>query len=139
MEIRVMKPSDYFEAMSLWSGAAGVGISPDDSEENIKLYLERNPNTSYVAVENNKIIGAIMAGHDGYRGFIHHTAVLEQYRKCGIGKLLVDNALNAIRNDGINKVVLVVFKNNSGGNAFWQKMGFTTREDLIYRNLRIGF
>lgn len=138
MKIRVMKPSDYSEAMSLWSGATGVGISPDDSEENIKLYLERNPNTSFVAVEQGKIIGAIMAGHDGYRGFIHHTAVLEQYRNCGIGNKLVKNALSAIKAEGINKVVLVVFKDNDLGNSFWEKMGFTTREDLIYRNLRIS-
>lgn len=138
MEIRVMKPSDYSEAMNLWSGAAGVGISPDDSEENIKLYLENNPKTSFVAVEQGKIVGAIMAGHDGYRGFIHHTAVLEKYRNCGIGDKLVKSALDAIKSEGINKVVLVVLKENISGNSFWAKMGFTTREDLIYRNLRIN-
>lgn len=138
MDIRIMRPADYSEAMELWNGAAGVGISPDDSEEYLKGYLLRNPLTSFVAVENGKIIGAIMAGHDGYRGSIHHTAVLEKYRNQGIGKKLVDSALNAIKSEGINKVNLVVFTDNDSGNAFWEKMGFTARPDLIYRNLRVN-
>lgn len=137
MEIRIMQPADYSEAMDLWNGAAGVGISPDDSEEYIKNYLARNPFTSFVAVDDNKIVGAIMAGHDGYRGFIHHTAVSEKYRNRGIGKKLVDRALSAIKSEGVNKVVLVVYEDNGNGNSFWEKMGFTTRPDLIYRNLRI--
>lgn len=138
MDIRIMRPADYSEAMELWNGAAGVGISPDDLEEYLKGYLLRNPLTSFVAVENGKIIGAIMAGHDGYRGSIHHTAVLEKYRNQGIGKKLVDSALNAIKSEGINKVNLVVFTDNDSGNAFWEKMGFTARPDLIYRNLRVN-
>lgn len=138
MKIRIMQPDDYEKAMGLWNASVGVGISPDDSKENIKKYLLRNPLTSFVAVENNEVIGAIMAGHDGYRGFIHHTAVAEKYRHCGIGAELVKNALNAIKSEGINKVVMVVFKTNETGNLFWEKQGFTVREDLYYRNLRVS-
>lgn len=138
MRIRIMKPDDYEKAMVLWNGSVGVGINPDDSMENIKKYLLRNPSTSFVAVENDEVIGAIMAGHDGYRGFIHHTAVAEEYRHYGIGTELVKNALNAIKSEGINKVVLVVFKTNETGNLFWEKQGFTIRDDLYYRNLRVN-
>ena len=60
--IRIMEPKDYREAMDLWSGAAGVGISQDDSEDHIAHYLERNPNTSFVAIADNRVVGAIMAG-----------------------------------------------------------------------------
>ena len=138
MEIRIMKPADYSEVMNLWRGAAGVGISPDDSEEYIAGYLERNPNTSFVAVEDNKIIGAIMAGHDGYRGAIRHTAVSEEYRGRGIGRKLVENAVQALKSEDVNKINLVVFESNVSGNAFWEKMGFTVRTDLTYRNLRLN-
>lgn len=138
MVIRVMEPKDYTEAMELWNGSSGVGINPDDSEQNIKNYLIRNPKTSFVAIEKNKVIGAIMAGHDGYRGFIHHTAVAKQYRKQGIGEKLVDASLKAIKNEGVNKVVLVVFQTNELGNAFWEKQGFKVRDDLCYRDLRIN-
>ena len=62
------------------------------------------------------------------------TRVSPDYRRCGVGKKLVDLALEALKNEGINKVLLVAFKKNEGGNAFWESQGFTLREDLNYRN-----
>ena len=133
-----MTADDYDYVARLWTNSSGVGVNPDDSKENISRYLERNPNTSFVAIENNEIVGAILAGHDGYRGFIHHTAVSTTYRGMGIGTKLVNAAVDAIRNEGINKLVLVAFKTNTLGNNFWEKQGFKVREDLYYRDLRIN-
>lgn len=138
MNIRTMVIQDYDAAMNLWNGADGVGVGMDDERENINRYLQRNPTASFVAEENGKIIGAIMAGHDGYRGFIHHTAVDRTYQKQGIGQRLVEAALRAIKADGVNKVILVVFKTNTAGNLFWERLGFENRDDLYYRNLRIS-
>lgn len=138
MLIRVMTSDDYDSVAKLWTSSSGVGVNPDDSKENISKYLQRNPNTSFVAVENSEIVGAILAGHDGYRGFIHHTAVSVLHRGIGIGTKLVNAAVDAIRNEGINKVVLVAFKTNTLGNNFWEKQGFAVREDLYYRDLRIN-
>ena len=138
MQIRVMTADDYDSVAKLWISSSGVGVNPDDSKENISKHLQRNPNTSFVAVESGKIVGAIIAGHDGYRGFIHHTAVSVSHRGLGIGTNLVNAAVNAIRNEGINKVVLVAFKTNILGNSFWEKQGFAIREDLYYRDLRIN-
>ena len=133
-----MTADDYDYVARLWTNSSGIGVNPDDSKENISKYLERNPNTSFVAIENNEIVGAILAGHDGYRGFIHHTAVSTTHREMGIGTKLVNAAVDAIRNEGINKVVLVTFKTNTLGNNFWEKQGFKVREDLYYRDLRIN-
>ena len=133
-----MTANDYDFVAMLWTNSNGVGVNPDDSKENISKYLQRNPNTSFVAIENNEIVGAILAGHDGYRGFIHHTAVSVSHRGLGIGTKLVNAAVDAIRNEGINKVVLVVFKTNNLCNRFWEKQGFSVREDLYYRDLRIN-
>jgi ribosomal protein S18 acetylase RimI-like enzyme len=106
----------------------------DDSREGIEKYLKRNPDTCFVALEGDALAGVILSGHDGRRGFIHHMAVAEGYRNNGIGTALVDAALSALRAEGIHKVALVAFKYNEAGNAFWEKMGFTVREDLNYRN-----
>lgn len=133
-----MAADDYDSVEKLWTNSNGIGVNPDDSKENISKYLQRNPNTSFVAVENSEIVGAILAGHDGYRGFIHHTAVSSSHRGMGIGTKLVNAAVDAIRNEGINKVVLVAFKTNKLGNSFWEKQGFAVREDLYYRDLRIN-
>jgi ribosomal protein S18 acetylase RimI-like enzyme len=106
----------------------------DDSKEGIDKFLQRNPDTCLVAEADNRIVGVIIVGNDGRRGYIYHTAVNPQYRKQGIAKSLVETAIAALQNNGINKVALVVFDRNEIGNDFWEKMGFTVRDDLIYRN-----
>lgn len=136
--IRVMNIDDYDEIYDLWINTPGMGLnSTDDSREGIKRYLMRNPTSSFVAEDDGKIIGVIMSGHDGRRGYIHHTAVLPEYRRQGIAKKLVESAMNALEQDGINKVALVVFERNKTGNAFWENIGFVSRDDLVYRNKNI--
>ena len=135
MQIRKMTIADYDEIYSLWLSCTGMGLnSLDDTKDGIAKFLERNPETCFVASIDESIVGAIMVGTDGRRGYIYHTAVHPDYRKRGIAKALVDTALSAVENLGINKVALVVFGRNKGGNDFWEKMGFTTREDIVYRN-----
>jgi ribosomal protein S18 acetylase RimI-like enzyme len=106
----------------------------DDSREGIQKYLERNPSTCFVAVEQGRVVGVILSGHDGRRGFIYHTAVAVADRGKGIGRTLVERALAALRVEGINKVALVVYGNNNIGNGFWEALGFDSRSDLTYRN-----
>ena len=113
----------------------GMGLNTiDDSREGIIRYLERNPNTCFVDEQEGTITGAILAGHDGRRGYIYHTAVNPAYRRQGIGTALVNAALHALANEGIIKVALVAFSRNDAGNAFWERLGFTARGDLTYRN-----
>ena len=70
--------------------STALGIrSIDDSREGVLRFLKRNPTTSVVAVEDGKIVGAILCGHDGRRGCLYHVCVDEHYRKCGIGKSMV--------------------------------------------------
>ena len=135
MNIRKMVVDDYDDVYKLWTSCVGMGLNNlDDSKEGISIFLKRNPATCFVAVKEKKIIGVIMAGNDGRRGYIYHTSVHPDYRKQGIAKKLVDCAMKALEDCGINKVALVVFDRNEDGNAFWEKQGFTTREDLVYRN-----
>ena len=112
--------------------------SLDDSFEGIERLLKRNPTTNYIAQVGNKIIGVILCGHDGRRGYIYHTAVNSDYRYNGVGKTLVDATLEALKKEKINKVALVAFASNDLGNKFWQSLGFAKRDDLIYRNLSIN-
>ncbi len=138
MIIRLMALSDYEQVYQLWLSCAGMGLNNlDDSREGIERFLKRNPETCFVAEKDEKIIGVIIAGNDGRRGYIYHTAVNPDYRKQGIGKKLVDNAMRALEKEGINKVALVVFEKNKIGNDFWENMGFTVRDDLVYRNKNI--
>lgn len=138
MTIRKMTIEDYDNVYQLWITCVGMGLNNlDDSRKGIDKYLKKNPDTCFVAEENDEVIGAILAGHDGRRGFIYHTAVIPDYRKQGIASKLVECAMDALMLEGINKVALVVFDRNEAGNVFWEKLGFTSRNDLIYRNKEI--
>jgi ribosomal protein S18 acetylase RimI-like enzyme len=138
MTIRKMKLSDYEAVYALWLSTPGMGLNTtDDSKEGIAKYLARNPNTCFVVEQNNEIIGVILSGHDGRRGFIHHTAVKVSQRNAGVGSALLRHAMSALEDEGIHKAALVVFEKNAIGNAFWEKRGFTARGDLVYRNRNI--
>ena len=138
VNIRVMTIEDYDGIYNLWINTPGMGLnSTDDSREGIEKYIKRNPTSCFVAEDNDKIVGVIIAGHDGRRGYIYHTAVLPAYRKQGIAKRLVDGAMSALDAEGINKVALVAFKKNELGNGFWENIGFINRDDLVYRNKNI--
>ena len=143
MIIRAMTEADYEQVYTLWLGTPGMGLNTlDDSFEGIKKYLARNPSTCFVADAENEagataIVGAILSGHDGRRGYIHHTAVAGNEQRRGIGAALLNAAMGALKREGITKVALLVFSENEKGNAFWEKQGFTARPDLIYRNKSI--
>lgn len=135
MIIRKMNIDDYDSVYALWLSCAGMGLNDvDDSREGIERYLLRNPDTCFVAEKDGRTAGVILSGHDGRRGYIHHTAVSPDHRREGVGERLVNAALAALRECGITKTALVVFERNETGNAFWERMGFEGRDDLVYRN-----
>ena len=131
--IRTMTIEDYEQVHDLWMKIHGFGIrSVDDSKEGVERFLKRNPTTSVVAVEDDKIVGAILCGHDGRRGCLYHVCVDEAYRMRGIGKAMVVFAMEALKTEGINNVSLIAFTKNDIGNAFWKEIGWKKREDLNY-------
>lgn len=137
LQIRPMRTEDFPVLYALWT-ACGNGLNNlDDSEEGLEKYLRRNPSTSFVAEENGKLIGAVLAGHDGRRGYIQHMSVHGSCRRRGIGSRLLQVCMDAMRKEGIHKVALVAFKQNQVGNAFWEQHGFAVRDDLNYRNLAL--
>lgn len=135
MNIRLMTINDYDRVYALWINTPNMGLNNvDDSREGIERYLGRNPSSCFVAEDKDEISGVILSGHDGRRGVIYHMAVKESCQRQGIGTLLLEAALNALKKEGISKVNLVAFSTNIKGNSFWEKQGFSARNDLIYRN-----
>lgn len=137
--IRAMTIEDYDEVYHLWKKIRGFGIrSVDDSREGIARFLRRNPTTSVVAVEDGRIVGSILCGHDGRRGCFYHVGVEEAYRRHGIGKAMVVRAMEALKAEEINKVCLIAFTQNDIGNAFWNRIGWTRRLDLNYYDFTLN-
>lgn len=135
MQVRAMTMEDYDKVYELWACTPGVGLSAaDDARAGIERFLRRNPRSCFVAQEGGRLAGTILSGHDGRRGHIYHTAVHPDFRRRGVGRALVHAAMEALEAEGIAKTMLVVFKANAGGNEFWESLGFTVRDDLVYRN-----
>ena len=135
--LRKVTIDDYDQIYELWTSDefSKRALNPvDDTKEGIDKYLKRNPDTCFLITEDEKVIGVILAGHDGRRGIIHHLCVHPDYRRKGIAACLVAAAEEALDEEGIHKVFGLVFKDNEDANAFWDSYGYSLRTNLNYRN-----
>ena len=139
MTVRTMTIEDYEGVYELWMSIKGFAIrSIDDSKVGVERFLKRNPTTSVVAVEDGKIVGSILCGHDGRRGCLYHVCVDVNHRMRGIGKSMVVHCMKELEKEGISKVSLIAFTQNDIGNAFWKEIGWTKREDLNYYDFTLN-
>lgn len=135
IEIRLLSADDHNEVSEFWKKTPGIGFREhDDGAEGFKRFLNKNPESCFAAVSGGKIVGTILAGNDGRRGYLYHVAVDPAQRRQGIGTMLVNAAMDALAAADIYKTALFVYADNEEGNAFWEKQGFVSRSDLIYRN-----
>ena len=130
MNYREMKLSDYESVISLWQEAEGICLRDADSREGIKKYLLRNPRLSFVAEDAGRIVGTIMSGHDGKRGYIQHLAVDTAFRKNGIATSLLQMCLSALKSAGIVKSHIHVLAKNKLAKNYWENRGWFRRTDI---------
>jgi ribosomal protein S18 acetylase RimI-like enzyme len=130
MRYRNMQISDYDDVMRLWRDCEGLSLRDADSPEGIAAYLERNPGLSFVALDASGIVGSLMAGHDGKRGYIQHLAVAEAARRRGVAAALVERCLAALLAQGILKSHVHVIDSNQPGREFWLRRGWHHRAEI---------
>lgn len=135
-----MKEEDYDSVHALWMTIHGFGIrSIDDSRDFVVRFIKRNPTTSIVAeTEEGEIVGAILCGHDGRSACFYHVCVREDLRRRGIGNRMVAFAMNALKEEHINKITLIAYQDNEVGNIFWNKEGFTERNDVNFYEMPLN-
>ncbi|MEL6457446.1 MAG: GNAT family N-acetyltransferase [Cyanobacteria bacterium J06621_15] len=138
IEILELTISDYDDAIALWKSCTGMAIRDADSRENIERYLNRNRGLSFKAVKSEKLVGTILCGHDGRRGYINHLAVSINYRNQGIARKLVETSLCELRKQGIEKCHLFVFLENIEAKKFWERLGWKVREEINMMSLNIS-
>lgn len=137
ISIQPMTIQEYDEVIALWRSSDGVGLSNADTRKNIARYLKRNPGFSMIARDSSRLMGAVLAGHDGRRGFLHHLAVHADYRRQGIGRRLVEHCLTTLEDAGINKCHIYVYSSNDDAISFWSRIGWTERIDLTMMSRRL--
>ena len=130
MNIREMTINDYDDIIEMFRATPGITVREVDSRDTTKKYLERNPGLSFVAVENECVMGCVMCGHDGRRGYLQHLVVKPEHRHQGIGKALVTACTDSLKQIGISKTHIFVFKSNSLANTFWANNGWILRNEI---------
>jgi putative acetyltransferase len=128
--IREMDIEDYDVVMRLWRTADGVGLSQADERNSIEQFLARNRGLSFLAIEAQDVVGTVLCGHDGRRGYVHHLAVQESHRRRGIASELVQQCLISLKAAGIGKCHLFAFQDNLPAQQFWLNTGWIRRDDL---------
>lgn len=139
IQIRPMSLSDYDDVIAIMKEMDGVVLRNADSRDSIERYLRRNPDCSFVAVDGAAIIGCIMSGHDGRRGYLHHLAVLPAYRRRGVAASLVEHCMDALEREGIQKFHIDVLQGNVAAQQYWEGRGWQLRTDIHrYSFVRCG-
>ena len=135
--VRSFRVEDYDAVVALWRRTKGVGLNESDTRSAIAAYLRRNPSLSFVAEKDGRVIGAVLCGHEGRRGYLHHLAVAKRYRQRGIGRRLVNACLARLRKAGISKCNIFIFANNVVGMRFWVHTGWKPRKELRVMQIRL--
>ena len=135
--IEPMTLADFEEVLRLWQGAAGVGLNESDTRPAIAIYLKRNRGMSFVARQGKELVGAVLCGHDGRRGYLHHLAVAPSHRRKGLGTKLVARCLAELKRLRILKCNIFLYADNVRGERFWRNNGWEKRDDvcLVQKNL----
>jgi len=124
IRLRTFRLADYEPVFALWKQTEGIGLNESDTREAIGHFLRHNPGLSVIATAGGRVVGAVLCGHDGRRGYLHHLAVARK------GRRLVSACLDRLRAAGIPKCNLFLFASNLAGKAFWRHLGWSVRADL---------
>ena len=115
---------DYEAAVELWKRAEGIEIAEGDDKETVVQFLKRNPGLSRTAIDGSTVVAVSLCGHDGRRGHIYHLAVDPTYQELGLGKRLVEECFDRLREVGIQRAIILVANDNSRGREFWLRCGW---------------
>lgn len=123
--------ADYDAVMALWRETEGMGLGENDTPDGIARFLARNPDLSLACEADGRLVGAVLCGHDGRRGYLHHLAVHRAYRGRGYGRALVDEALRRLHALGITRCNIFLYADHAPGRAFWTHARWRGRPDLV--------
>ena len=131
-----MTAADYDEAHALWRQCEGVRLSALDERFGFERFLARNPGLSLTARIDGKLAAAILCGHDGRIGYLHHAAVAPRYRRHGLGRKMVERCLALLKEAGVAQIYAFVIEANDLGHEFRKHLGWARRDvDVMQKSL----
>jgi ribosomal protein S18 acetylase RimI-like enzyme len=130
--IRAMTADDYALVIGLWRRTEGMGLGESDTEQATAAYLRRNAGMSAVCLsEGGDLIGAVLCGHDGRSGYLHHLAVDPTHRLQGVAAQLLEYCFERLHEAGIQKCKIFLYRDNLSGASFWNHNGWSPLRELL--------
>jgi ribosomal protein S18 acetylase RimI-like enzyme len=129
LAIRLFQALDEEAVITLWS-ACGLLRPWNDPHKDIQRKLQVQPDLFLVATLDSQVIGSVMAGYDGHRGWIYYLAVHPDSQQSGIGRQLAAAAEQRLQHLGCPKINLLVRRDNEAVTAFYTHLGYTLDDVL---------
>jgi ribosomal protein S18 acetylase RimI-like enzyme len=133
--IRSFDHGDEDAVISLWE-AADLTRPWNDPRKDIARKMTIQPESFLVAVLDGEVVGSVMAGYDGHRGWINYLAVTPSSRRAGVGRALMSEAERMLREAGCPKINLQVRGTNDSAVGFYEALGYTT-DDVVSLGRRL--
>lgn len=122
--------SDYEATVRLWK-EAGLILRPGDDLDSIRLKLQRDADLFLLAKEGDEVVGCVLGGWDGRRGWIYHLAVKPSRQRGGIGKALIRELEARLADKGAKRVNAQIYQSNTTSLRFFEACGYEVRPDLV--------
>ncbi|MDD2586539.1 MAG: GNAT family N-acetyltransferase [Syntrophomonadaceae bacterium] len=129
-KIERAKELDINLMLDLWNSIPGLGVGQGDEKKSLEVFLARNPATCLVLKDNEQLIGTVLGGFDGRRGYIYHLAVHPDYRGRGYGEKLFNHVIQELKRLGALKIHLFVYGDNHTAISFYQSQKWELRRDI---------
>ena len=125
MNFEILRYSPEYQdaVVDLWR-KCNLVVPQNDPVEDIHRKLVFQPDLFFVALLDGKVIGSIMVGYDGHRGWMNYLAVLPEHQRHGYGRKLVEKAVDELKRLGCLKVNLQVRRSNVSVVEFYKHLGF---------------
>lgn len=127
--LAINESQEIDEILQFWICSAENGSRPTDTAVTIRSLIKKDPEALILAVDGDEIVGTIIAGWNGWRSGLYRLAVREDRRSQGIGRLLVERALERFRTLDVSRVDAMVLDDNETAHSAWASYGFARQDD----------
>ena len=131
LTLRPARAEDEAAVIALWR-ACGLVVSWNDPVADFRFALGRGNSDILIAADTqDTVVGAVMVGHDGHRGWIYYLAADPHRRRQGIGRKLVEAAALWLESRRVPKLQLMIRDGNASVVSFYERLGFEIAPRII--------
>jgi ribosomal protein S18 acetylase RimI-like enzyme len=135
MNIRPFEMSDSNDVIALWR-ECGLIVPWNDPQRDIKRKMQVQPELFFIGEIEGRIVATLMAGYEGHRGWLNYVAVAPDAQRQGLGRQIVEHAIEQLRERGCPKINLQVRTSNAAVIAFYESLGFQV-DDVTSLGMRL--